>query len=156
MSNPQTSGTGVPACPQRDSLHSDRRDACPTTPVLIVARGLRKLYTMGRSELEVLRGVDLTVQRGEALVIMGASGAGKSTLLHLLGGLDAPSSGDVSLDGADIYRMSSTERTRLRNEQIGGLKFRRQHPIGPYVVDFYCHGVGLVVEVDGDETSSHQ
>ena len=86
---------------------------------LIVARGLRKLYTMGRSELEVLRGVDLTVQRGEALVIMGASGAGKSTLLHLLGGLDAPSSGEVSLDGADIYRLSGTERTRLRNEQIG-------------------------------------
>jgi len=86
---------------------------------ILVASGLRKNYTLGSQELEVLRGIDMRVRRGESLVIIGASGAGKSTLLHLLGGLDAPSSGDVSLDGASLFAMSKAARTKLRNEQIG-------------------------------------
>ena len=86
---------------------------------ILVATGLRKSYTMGTRQIEVLRGIDLQVRRGEALVIVGASGAGKSTLLHLLGGLDAPSAGDVSLDGASLFAMAGAARTRLRNEQIG-------------------------------------
>jgi predicted ABC-type transport system involved in lysophospholipase L1 biosynthesis ATPase subunit len=86
---------------------------------ILVATGLRKNYTLGSREVEVLRGIDVRVRRGEALVIVGASGAGKSTLLHLLGGLDAPSAGDVSLDGASLFGMSSAARTRLRNERLG-------------------------------------
>ncbi|HUI07877.1 MAG TPA: ABC transporter ATP-binding protein [Verrucomicrobiae bacterium] len=86
---------------------------------ILVARGLRKTYTLGARQIEVLRGIDVQVRRGEALVIVGASGAGKSTLLHLLGGLDAPSEGDVSLDGASLFMMSGAARTRLRNERIG-------------------------------------
>ena len=86
---------------------------------ILVASGLRKNYTLGSQELEVLRGIDVRVRRGESLVIVGASGAGKSTLLHLLGGLDAPSAGDVSLDGASLFAMSTAARTRLRNERIG-------------------------------------
>ncbi len=86
---------------------------------ILVASGLRKNYTLGSQEVEVLRGIDVRVRRGEALVIVGASGAGKSTLLHLLGGLDAPSAGDVSLDGASLFGMSSAARTRLRNERLG-------------------------------------
>ena len=86
---------------------------------ILVARGVRKFYTLGSQKLEVLRGIDVRVRRGEALVIVGASGAGKSTLLHLLGGLDAPSAGDVSLDGASLFAMSRAARTKLRNEQIG-------------------------------------
>jgi predicted ABC-type transport system involved in lysophospholipase L1 biosynthesis ATPase subunit len=86
---------------------------------ILIARGLRKTYTLGQQRLEVLRGIDLRVRRGEALVIVGASGAGKSTLLHLLGGLDAPSAGEVSLDGASLFALSGTERTRMRNERIG-------------------------------------
>jgi lipoprotein-releasing system ATP-binding protein len=86
---------------------------------ILVATGLRKNYTLGSQEVEVLRGIDVRVRRGEALVIVGASGAGKSTLLHLLGGLDAPSAGDVSLDGASLFGMSSAARTRLRNERLG-------------------------------------
>jgi predicted ABC-type transport system involved in lysophospholipase L1 biosynthesis ATPase subunit len=86
---------------------------------ILVASGLRKTYTLGARQIEVLRGIDVQVRRGEALVIVGASGAGKSTLLHLLGGLDAPSGGDVSLDGASLFTLSSAARTRLRNERIG-------------------------------------
>lgn len=90
----------------------------PGTDIL-VAQGVRKTYTLGRNRLEVLRGIELRVRRGEALVIVGASGAGKSTLLHLLGGLDAPSAGEVSLDGVSLFRLSNVARTRVRNEQIG-------------------------------------
>ena len=86
---------------------------------ILVASGLRKNYTLGSQKLEVLRGIDVRVRRGESLVIVGASGAGKSTLLHLLGGLDAPSAGDVSLDGASLFAMSKAARTKLRNERIG-------------------------------------
>jgi predicted ABC-type transport system involved in lysophospholipase L1 biosynthesis ATPase subunit len=86
---------------------------------ILVARDLRKTYTLGQHRLEVLRGINLRVRRGEALVIVGASGAGKSTLLHLLGGLDAPSAGDVSLDGASVFGLSTVARTRLRNERVG-------------------------------------
>lgn len=86
---------------------------------ILIARGLRKSYTLGQRRLEVLQGIELRVRRGEALVIVGASGAGKSTLLHLLGGLDAPSAGDVSLDGASLFEMPNVERTRLRNEKMG-------------------------------------
>ncbi len=87
--------------------------------LILVARNLRKTYPLGRSRLDVLRGVDLQVRRGEALVVVGASGAGKSTLLHLLGGLDTPSAGEVSLDGVSFFERSAAERARVRNEQVG-------------------------------------
>jgi predicted ABC-type transport system involved in lysophospholipase L1 biosynthesis ATPase subunit len=86
---------------------------------ILLATGLRKTYSMGLREVEVLRGIDVCVRRGEALVIIGASGAGKSTLLHLLGGLDAPTQGDVRLNGASLLAMSNALRTRTRNEQLG-------------------------------------
>jgi ABC-type lipoprotein export system ATPase subunit len=85
----------------------------------LLAHNLHKSYRMGRRNIDVLRGVDLDVRRGEALVIRGASGAGKSTLLHLLGALDTPSQGSVILDGMTVYSMSPAERTRLRNDRIG-------------------------------------
>src|SRR5271169_6182062 len=96
-----------------------KRSAMNSAGDILVASGLRKNYTLGSQELEVLRGIDVRVRRGESLVIVGASGAGKSTLLHLLGGLDAPSAGDVSLDGASLFAMSKAARTKLRNERIG-------------------------------------
>jgi len=89
-----------------------------SSPIL-VARGLRKNYQLGRRAVEVLQNINLAVRRGEVLVIVGASGAGKSTLLHLLGGLDAPTDGEVMLDGESLFRKSAAERTRLRNAQIG-------------------------------------
>src|SRR5437773_490518 len=87
--------------------------------VLLTARGLRKTYRMGKREVEVLQGIEMNVQRGEVVVIVGASGAGKSTLLHLLGGLDTPTAGEVNLDGASLFSLPGATRTRLRNEQIG-------------------------------------
>ncbi len=89
------------------------------TDVILAARNLRKSYTMGRRAVEVLQGINLEAQRGEVVVIVGASGAGKSTLLHLLAGLDAPTGGEVMLDGELLFEKSAAERTRLRNERMG-------------------------------------
>lgn len=85
----------------------------------IDARGLRKSYQLGRREVSVLRGVSLEVARGEFLALRGASGAGKSTLLHLLGGLDVPNEGQVTIDGILLAGMSPAELTRFRNQRAG-------------------------------------
>ncbi len=87
-------------------------------PVL-VARALVKRFHEGPLDVQVLQGVDLTVQRGETLAIVGASGSGKSTLLHLLGGLDAPSGGHVTLMGRRIDEMGAAEQGLWRNRHLG-------------------------------------
>ena len=86
---------------------------------LISARGLHKTYTLGQRSLEVLRGVDLEVGRGEFLALRGASGAGKSTLLHLLGALDTPNQGQVVLAGRDLATLGRRELARLRSKEVG-------------------------------------
>ena len=87
--------------------------------VLIAARGLRKTYKLGRRSLEVLCGVDLTVDRGEFLALRGASGAGKSTLLHLLGGLDTPNAGEIKFKDAQLHALSASALSRFRNRSVG-------------------------------------
>ena len=86
---------------------------------LIAARGLRKTYELGRRKLEVLRGVDLTVTRGEFLALRGASGAGKSTLLHLLGGLDTANAGEIRFKNDDLHAFSESALARFRNRSVG-------------------------------------
>jgi len=86
---------------------------------VIQAKGLRRSFTMDRKKIDVLRGLDLTVRSGELLGIVGASGVGKSTLLHILGGLEQPSGGEVSIDGDDIYRLKDTSRSGVRGRKIG-------------------------------------
>jgi putative ABC transport system ATP-binding protein len=87
-------------------------------PVL-ETRALKKTYGSGDLCVEALRGIDLKVQQGEFLTIMGPSGSGKSTLLHLLGGVDRPSSGQVLLEGADLTTLDDDQRTILRHRRIG-------------------------------------
>jgi len=90
---------------------------------VIDARGLHKRFTEGsgseRLDVHVLRGIDLTVQRGEAVAVVGASGSGKSTLLHLLGGLEAPTEGRVQLQGRDFAGMSPSAQGEWRNQHLG-------------------------------------
>ena len=82
-------------------------------------RAITRYYDDGVSRTEVLKGLDLEVSSGSTLAIIGVSGSGKSTLLHLLGGLDTPNEGDITIQGQRINTMSETERSRFRNRHIG-------------------------------------
>ena len=86
---------------------------------VVVASRLVKCYATGKSQLEVLRGVNLSVNRGESLAILGRSGSGKSTLLHVLSGLDRPDSGSVRIDGTDLSTLDNNAMADLRLEKIG-------------------------------------
>ena len=86
---------------------------------LLSARGLKKTYVMGKRSLEVLRGVDVEIARGDFVTLRGASGTGKSTLLHLIGGLDTPNAGEIIFAGKNISQFSDGELTRFRNRRVG-------------------------------------
>jgi len=87
--------------------------------LLLAARGVYKTYLLGRRSLEVLRGVDVELARGDFLALRGASGAGKSTLLYLLGGLDTPDRGEIRLAGRNLAALSRPELAHLRNREVG-------------------------------------
>jgi putative ABC transport system ATP-binding protein len=86
---------------------------------IIQTQNLIRTYRMGKTEVHALRGVDLTISRGEFAALMGSSGCGKSTLLHLLGCLDTPTAGSYQLEGREVSSLSKNERARLRNIRIG-------------------------------------
>jgi lipoprotein-releasing system ATP-binding protein len=101
-----------------NSAASARIDGAPGE-IVLACRGLEKTYGSGPIAVKVLKGVDVEIRRGESLAIVGASGSGKSTLLHLLGGLDRPSAGTVSLLGRDLYAMDAASLGRARNASLG-------------------------------------
>jgi len=87
--------------------------------ILLSAHGLKKTYVMGSRTLEVLRGVDVEIARGDFVALRGASGTGKSTLLHLIGGLDTPNAGEIIFRGQKLSGYSEGELTIFRNRRVG-------------------------------------
>jgi len=97
----------------------ERARAAAERPALLEAQGIVKSYDNGRERLEVLRGLDLRVRRGELVLVIGPSGSGKSTLLHILGLLDRPDAGRVLFGGDDLYRLSGRRQAWYRNHVFG-------------------------------------
>jgi putative ABC transport system ATP-binding protein len=91
----------------------------PAHDPIIRVRGLQKTYRVGDVDVPALRGVDLDVERGEFLAIIGPSGSGKSTLFHILGGLAPPTAGEIIIDGLDLRNLSENERTEMRQRKVG-------------------------------------
>jgi lipoprotein-releasing system ATP-binding protein len=99
--------------------------------VILECQQLTKRYTQGDLNVNVLKGVDLTIYAGQRVAIMGASGSGKSTLMHLLGGLEQPSSGSVVLDGVDLQKVSGSKLAALRNRSLGFI-YQFHHLLGEF------------------------
>jgi lipoprotein-releasing system ATP-binding protein len=101
--------------------------------LILQCQNLTKRYQQGILDVEVLKGVNLNIEVGELVAIMGASGSGKSTLLHLLGGLDKASSGEVILDGVNLSTASATQLAKLRNRSLGFI-YQSHHLLGEFTV----------------------
>jgi len=100
---------------------------------MLEAKNIHKTYYNGNKELEVLKGIDLSIAKGKFVAIVGPSGAGKSTLLHILGGLDMPTQGEVIFQQRDIYSLSDAELAKIRNEKIGFV-FQFYHLLSEFTV----------------------
>lgn len=108
---------------------------------------LIKTYGQGEAQVQALKGVDLSINKGEFLSIVGTSGSGKSTLLHMLGGLDRPTSGKVIIDGKDIFSLKDEELTIFRRRKIGFV-FQAFNLVP--VMSVY-ENIVLPIELDGDK-----
>ena len=114
---------------------------------ILKTENLKKTYGSGEAKVEALRGVNLAVNKGEFLSIVGTSGSGKSTLLHMLGGLDRPSSGKVIIDGKDIFSLKDEELTIFRRRKIGFV-FQAFNLVP--VMSVY-ENIVLPIELDGEK-----
>lgn len=112
-------------------------------PVLLRARGIHRQFLLARSQLHILRGVEMELREGEILAILGSSGAGKSTLLHVLGGLDRPDAGTVLFQGQDIFRLSETDLSRFRNRNLGFV-FQFHHLLPEFTAEENVMMPGLI------------
>jgi putative ABC transport system ATP-binding protein len=123
-----------------------------STPAVVV-RGLTKVFGAGEAQVEALRGIDLQVERGTFVAVMGPSGSGKSTLLHLVGGLDVPTSGAVHVDGEDLSALDDDRLTLLRRHKIGFI-FQAFNLLDVLTA---LENVALPLLIDGQpEASAHQ
>ena len=114
---------------------------------ILSTKNLRKIYGAGENEVHALDGVDLKVDKGEFVAIVGTSGSGKSTLLHMLGGLDRPTSGTVTVDGKDIFTLKDEALTIFRRRKIGFV-FQNYNLVP--VLNVY-ENIVLPVQLDGNE-----
>lgn len=114
---------------------------------ILQTQELKKIYGAGETEVRALDGVNLTVEQGEFISIVGTSGSGKSTLLHMLGGLDRPTSGTVIVDGKDIARLKEEQLTIFRRRKIGFVF--QSYNLVP-VLNVY-ENIVLPIELDGSE-----
>lgn len=114
---------------------------------ILTANDLKKIYGAGENEVHALDGVDLKVEKGEFVAVVGTSGSGKSTLLHMLGGLDRPTSGTVTVDGKDIFALKDEELTIFRRRKIGFV-FQNYNLVP--VLNVY-ENILLPVQLDGNE-----
>ena len=117
---------------------------------LLVARGIHRNFTTSEGILEVLKGVDLNVVKGEMVAVVGESGVGKSTLLHVLGGLDHPSKGTVMVQGEKFEEKSESELARFRNRHIGFV-FQQQYLLEDFNALENVVMPGLIADKDKSE-----
>ena len=113
--------------------------------LVLKAENLRKIYGKGENQVKALDGVELSVEKGEFVAVVGTSGSGKSTLLHMLGGLDRPTSGKVYVDGKDIFSLKEEELTIFRRRKIGFV-FQAYNLVP--VLNVY-ENISLPIELDG-------
>ncbi len=113
--------------------------------IILQCQQLTKRYQQGDLDVEVLKGVDLTIETGERVAIMGSSGSGKSTLLHLLGGLEKPTQGDVVLDGENLNKISASKLSKLRNNSLGFI-YQFHHLLGEFTI---LENVAMPVLISG-------
>ena len=114
---------------------------------ILQTKDLRKIYGAGETEVRALDGVDLTVEKGEFVAVVGTSGSGKSTLLHMLGGLDRPTSGTVTVDGRELSTLKDEELTIFRRRKIGFV-FQNYNLVP--VLNVY-ENIVLPIQLDGKE-----
>ncbi len=92
---------------------------------ILRCEGVKKVYGSGRNQVTALNGIDLSVDKGEFVAVIGASGSGKSTLLHILGSVDKPTEGKVMVDGTDLSRLNQTEAAIFRRRKVGLITLSR-------------------------------
>ena len=114
---------------------------------ILQTKDLRKIYGAGETEVRALDGVDLTVEKGEFVAVVGTSGSGKSTLLHMLGGLDRPTSGSVTVDGREIFSLKDEALTIFRRRKLGFV-FQNYNLVP--VLNVY-ENIVLPIQLDGKE-----